>query len=84
MASPRSAAPRRHWLLTVPVEDDADYRAFSTSSVSDLLRRHKEVTKRLAVSLLSRVATGQTGRATSDVPLRRAASSNKEVGRMLL
>jgi hypothetical protein len=38
----------------------------------------KVITRRLAVSSPARVATGQTGGAISEVPLSRAASSNKE------
>lgn len=44
----------------------------------------KVITKRLAVSLLMRVATGQTRCATSGVPFSRAALSNKDVWRLLL
>ena len=44
----------------------------------------KAITKRLAVSLLIRVATGQTRCATSAVPFSRAALSNKDVWRLLL
>ena len=44
----------------------------------------KAITKRLAVSLLIRVATGQTRCATSAVPFSRAALSNKDVWRVLL
>jgi hypothetical protein len=40
----------------------------------------KVITRRLPVSWPLCVAPGQTGRATSDVPLSRAASSNREVG----
>jgi hypothetical protein len=44
----------------------------------------KVITRRLAVSLLMRVATGQTRCATSGVPFSRAALSNKDVWRLLL
>src|ERR1700691_4861709 len=44
----------------------------------------KVITKRLAVSLLMRVARGQTRCQTSGVPFSRAALSNKDVWRLLL
>jgi hypothetical protein len=42
------------------------------------------ITRRGAVSLLMRIATGQTRCATSGVPLNRTALSNKDVWRLLL
>ena len=44
----------------------------------------KVITRRLAVSSVLRVATGQTRCATSGVPLSRAALSNMDVWRLLL
>ena len=44
----------------------------------------KVITKRLAVSLLTCIATGQMRCATSGVPISRAALSNKDVWRLLL
>jgi hypothetical protein len=59
-------------------------RTRSTSALLPSAVGTEVITRRLAVSLLMRVATGQTRCATSGVPFSRAALSNKDVWRLLL